>query len=305
MTLVIGSLQLGFLYGLLAIGIYISFRILNVPDLTAEGSFTFGLTVSAACCAAGGSGILGIVLSAVAGAAAGAVTGLLQTRLKIHPILAGIITMTGLYSINLMINGQSPNVSLLSSDTFFKDMETFFAADKNMTDLILCAVWAVLVLLLMIIFFGTHAGMCIRATGDNEDMVRASSINVDVMKILALAVSNACIGLSGGLIAQYQGYADINSGAGTLVVGLASVIIGEALFGKHSVKIGLISAVGGSLVYRFIMAFAIKCQIFPSYCLKLVSAVIVAVALALPAIRENMELHRIMRASRAGGKKDA
>lgn len=290
MTLLIGSLQLGCLYGLLAIGIYISFRILNVPDLTAEGSFTFGLAVSAVFSLMGHPGI-GILMAALAGGLAGSITGLLQTKAKIHPIVAGILTMSGLYSINLVLMGSSSNLSLLNGTTIFKVIYEKLPMDKEMVKLIMCIAVTILGVAIMIAFFKTHVGMCIRATGDNEDMVSASSIDVDAMKILALILSNASIGLSGGLIAQYQGYADINSGVGILVVGLASVIIGEVFFGKRSVTIGFISAIVGSIVYRLIIAFAIKSQIFPAYCLKLVSAVIVGVALSIPAIKGSIRFH--------------
>jgi putative ABC transport system permease protein len=281
MTLLIGSLQLGFLYGILALGIYISFRILSTPDLTTEGSFSFGLAVSAAVTAMGHP-ILALPAAILAGALAGAVTGLLQTKLLIHPILSGIITMSGLYSINLFVLGGASNLSLVRTDTIFKIMP-LLTKDQAMTVLSIAA--ALICLVLLIVFFKTHLGMCIRAVGDNEDMVRASSINTDGCKILAFCVSNGLIALSGGLIAQYQGYADISSGTGILVVGLASVIIGEAFFGRRSVSVGFISAIVGSIVYRYIIALATRYSPLPAYMLKLVSALIVALALALPAFR--------------------
>jgi putative ABC transport system permease protein len=281
MTLLIGSLQLGFLYGILALGIYISFRILSTPDLTTEGSFSFGLAVSAAVTAMGHP-ILALPAAILAGALAGAVTGLLQTKLLIHPILSGIITMSGLYSINLFVLGGASNLSLVRTDTIFKIMP-LLTKDQAMTVLSIAA--AIICLVLLIVFFKTHLGMCIRAVGDNEDMVRASSINTDGCKILAFCVSNGLIALSGGLIAQYQGYADISSGTGILVVGLASVIIGEAFFGRRSVSVGFVSAIVGSIVYRYIIALATRYSPLPAYMLKLVSALIVALALALPAFR--------------------
>ncbi len=297
MKLLIGSLQLGLLYGILALGIYISFRILSIPDLTTEGSFAFGLSVSAAITAAGYP-LLAIVVAMLAGALAGSVTGLLQTRFRIHPILSGIITMSGLYSINLAVLGGSPNLSLVRAATLFK-LIPFLSKNDAMT--VLPIVAALLFLALMILFFHTHIGMCIRAVGDNEDMVRASSINVNACKVLSFSVSNALIALSGALIAQYQGYADISSSTGILVVGLASVIIGEAIFGRRSVTLGFISAVAGSLIYRYIIALATRFSPLPAYMLKLVSAVIVALALAIPALRENMKEAR----SKQGGKAHA
>lgn len=285
MKLLIGSLQLGLLYGILALGIYISFRILSIPDLTTEGSFAFGLSVSAAITAAGHP-VLAILAAILAGALAGSVTGLLQTRFRIHPILSGIITMSGLYSINLAVLGGSPNLSLVRAATLFK-LIPFLSKNDAMTAVPIAA--ALLFLLLIILFFHTHIGMCIRAVGDNEDMVRASSINVNACKVLSFCVSNALVALSGALIAQYQGYADISSSTGILVVGLASVIIGEALFGRRGVTLGFISAVAGSLIYRYIIALATRYSPLPAYMLKLVSAIIVALALAIPALRQSMK----------------
>lgn len=281
MTLLIGSLQLGFLYGILGLGIYISFRILSIPDLTTEGSFSFGLAVSAAVTAAGHP-VLALPAAVAAGAAAGAVTGLLQTKLLVHPILSGIITMSGLYSVNLLVLGGASNLSLVRADTVFRIIP-FLDRDTAMTVLPIAA--AAVCLVLLVLFFRTHLGMCIRAVGDNEAMVRASSINTDGCKVLAFIISNALIALSGGLIAQYQGYADISSGTGILVVGLASVIIGEAVFGRRSVAIGFVSAIVGSIIYRYIIALATRYSPLPAYMLKLVSALIVALALAIPAFK--------------------
>ncbi|MBQ8081673.1 MAG: ABC transporter permease [Clostridia bacterium] len=294
MKLLIGSLQLGLLYGILALGIYISFRILSIPDLTTEGSFAFGLSVSAAVTAAGHP-ILALPAAMLAGAAAGAVTGFLQTRLRIHPILSGIITMSGLYSVNLAVLGGSPNLSLVRAATIFK-LIPFLSKNDAMTFLPIVA--AILCLTLIILFFHTHIGMCIRAVGDNEDMVRASSINVNGCKLLAFCVSNGLVALSGGLIAQYQGYADISSSTGILVVGLASVIIGEAVFGKRGVTLGFISAIVGSLIYRYIIALATRYSPLPAYMLKLVSALIVALALALPGFKQDLSTARQKRGGR-------
>ena len=293
MTLLLGSLQLGLLYGILAIGVYISFRILNVPDLTTEGSFTFGLATSAIC-ALSGHFVLGIVLSIFSGALAGCITGFLQTKCKIHPILSGIITMSGLYTINLAVMKNAVNVSLIGKmELFSYVMEKMPQLSRDTVKTTLALIFALIVCIVIIRFFKTHIGLCIRATGDNEAMVSSSSINVDATKIFALAISNACVGLSGGLMAQYQGYADINSSVGILVVGLASVIIGEVIFGRRSVTIGIISAVVGSIVYRYIMALATATHIFPAFALKLVSACIVGIALSIPAVKEAAALSKI------------
>ncbi|MBQ9010650.1 MAG: ABC transporter permease [Clostridia bacterium] len=288
MKLLIGSLQLGLLYGILALGIYISFRILSVPDLTTEGSFAFGLSVSAAITASGHP-VLAIPVAMLAGAVAGGITGILQTTFMVHPILAGIITMSGLYSVNLFIMGGASNLSLVRIDTVFKLLPGLSKQDaQTVIALILC----LLTMVVLILFFRTHIGMCIRAVGDNDEMVRASSINVDACKILAFCLSNAVIALSGALIAQYQGYADISSSSGILVIGLASVIIGEAIFGRRNVTVGFISAVAGSLIYRVIIALATKYSPLPAYMLKLLSAIIVGLALSLPAIRLHAAIRR-------------
>lgn len=289
MALAVGSVQLGLIYGLLALGIYISFRILNIPDLTADGSFTLGLSVSAAMTVAGYP-FLGILLAIAAGAAAGSVTGLLQTKLGIHPILAGILTMSSLYSVNLYVLGSRSNLSLIGTDSIFNRMLAWLPEDKELVKTVIPFLFCFLCTAILIWFFKTHLGLCIRATGNNEDMVRASSINVSSMKIIALAVSNACVGLSGAVLAQYQGYADISSGIGIVVVGLASAIIGEAIFGRRSVTIGLISAVFGSLIYRFIIAAALKSNIFPAYALRIVSAAIVVIALSIPVVKRQLQL---------------
>ena len=296
MKLFIGSLQLGLLYGILALGIYISFRILSIPDLTTEGSFAFGLSVSAAVTTAGHP-LLALPASLLAGACAGAVTGILQTRYRIHPILSGIITMSGLYSINLMVLGGAPNLSLVRASTIFK-IVPFLSKNDAMT--VLPIFFAFLCTAAIILFYHTHLGMCIRAVGDNEEMVRASSINVDACKVLAFSISNALIALSGAIIAQYQGYADISSSTGILVVGLASVIIGEADFGRRGITLGFISAIVGSLVYRYIIALATRYSPLDAYMLRLVSAVIVGITLAMPAVKSNLAAARQKR----GGAQD-
>ncbi|MGI5899373.1 MAG: ABC transporter permease [Christensenellales bacterium] len=294
MSLITGSLQLGLIYALLALGIFISFRILNIPDLTADGSFTLGLAVSAAMTVAGHP-LLGIFMAAVCGALAGMSTGTLQTKLSIHPILSGIITMSSLYTINLYVLGSRSNLTLIGSETIFSRAIAILGLEKELVRTLLPLIFCVLLALLLRWFFRTHLGLCIRATGNNESMVRASSIDVDAMKIIALAVSNACVALSGAVLAQYQGFADISSGVGIMVVGLASAIIGEVFFGRKSVGLGLLSAVFGSVVYRFIIALALKTDIFPAYALKLVSAVIVALALALPAAKTKISKIKIRR----------
>lgn len=291
MTLFIGSLQLGLIYGFLAIGIYISFRIMNIPDLTAEGSFTFGLVV-AAVFADLGHPILGIVLALAAGALAGVVTGALNVYLRIPAILAGILTMSGLYSVNLLTMDSKANLTLIGVDTIFSLTAPIFGGDLDLAKTLVNLVLVALAVFLIYTFFKTRIGLSIRATGDNEYMVRASSINIGVTKILALALSNAIIALSGGILAQYQQFADISSGVGMLVVGLASVIIGEAFLGQRGILCGLCAAVLGSIIYRLLIALAYQTNIFPSAAFRLISAVIVTIALAIPAIKQFLDMQR-------------
>lgn len=299
MALYVVALQEGFLYGILALGVYLSLRILNLPDLTTEGSFGFGASI-AAIFAAAGHPFLSLPLALLAGAMAGMVTGLLQTKLKIHPVLSGIITMNGLYTVNLMAMGTT-NLSVSGSNALFKMLYACFELDpfqKKIVGAMAGGIAAIAVLLVMILFFKTHLGMCIRATGDNPDMVRASSINADRTKVVGLCVSNALVALSGGLIVHYSGYADINASSGTLVYGLAAVIIGEAVCGRSGPTRGLISAVIGSVIYKLIVTLVVDLNLFGSYSanmMKLMCAVIVAVTLAIPAVKQYGEQRRLMR----------
>ena len=267
-----GAFGLGLIYALLALGIFISFRILDIPDLSVDGTFTLGVAVSVVF-AYNGHPFLGILLSIAAGAAAGIVTGVLQTKMKIQPILAGILTMTALYSINLRIMGKKPNISLYGKTTVF-----------NITDLPDMLVSGIILIAAMLLLYGflkTQLGMSLRATGDNEFMVRASSIDSDAMKIMGFATANALVSLSGGVLAQYQNFADANGGVGMLVIGLASIIIGEAIFGRRSVLNSIISAVLGAIIYRFVLAAALKIGM-EAIDLKLFSAIIVAAAIFIP-----------------------
>ena len=312
LTMFLGGLQEGLFYALLAMGVFISFRILNTPDLTTEGSYTLGVAVSAVLTVAGHP-VLGLLCAFLAGALAGSVTGVLQTKVGIHPILAGILTMSGLYTVNTAVMGGRPDVTLTKTTIFNKLYDAFninlqafnkdraaFTMAKEITVLIVAAVLAVAVLTALIWFFRTHVGLCIRATGNNEAMVRSSSINAGGMKILGLAIANGCTALAGGVMTQSGGFATISNGAGVLVVGLASVIIGEAIVGKRGVTVGLISVILGSVLYQCLIRLATSLNVFPAYYLKLVSAVIVAIALALPMIREKMGRHH-----RKGGAKHA
>mgnify|MGYP001541429599 FL=1 len=228
-----------------------------------------------------GDPIKGILLSIVAGAIAGSVTGILITKLNVQPILAGIITMTALYSINLKIMDR-PNISLYKKDTIFTIAQKYFG---DYYKLAAAGIVLVIAAVLLFWFLKTQAGMSLRATGDNEYMVRASSINSDRMKIMGFAIANALVSLSGAMYAQYSSAGDSNSGTGMLVVGLASIIIGEIFFSKHSILCGILAAVFGAVAYRFVLAFAMNHGMDSNYT-KLFSACIVALAISLPAIKK-------------------
>lgn len=294
MTLLIGSIQLGLLYAIMALGIYITFRILNLPDLTVDGSFSLGMAC-AAVVTISGHPFLALFIAIIAGALAGLAAGLLHTKLSIHPILAGILVMTGLYTVNLAIMGGKANLSVVGSKTAFSMMESLSAASGGMGKTLLALSICIIITAILAIAFKTRFGLAIRATGDNEDMVRSSSINANVSKCIALSAGNACVALSGALICQYQMFSDVGSGSGMVIIGLASVIIGETVFGRRSVTIGLISAAFGSILYRIILAFALSIDIFPAYALKLISAVIVIIALSGPSIKAALEQNRMRR----------
>ena len=279
-AVVISALELGCIYSLVALALFLSFRVLNIADMTTNGAFTLGCAVSATAALAGHP-FLAFPLAMLAGAAAGFITALLQTRFKIPSILAGIITDTGLYTVNLAVMGFSSNVSLLKKTTLFSILKPYLGTYYR---LVPAALIAALATALMVLFLKTRLGLSIRATGDNPDMVRASSINTSFTITVGLCVANACTGLSGALLAQYQKTADINLGTGMVIVGLASLIIGEALLPKGKLWLKAAGAILGSIVYRFIIAVALRLDL-PSECLKLISAVIVALAIGLPAIR--------------------
>ena len=279
-TVLINALELGCIYSLVALALFLSFRVLNIADMTTNGAFTLGCAVSATLAVAGHP-YLAFPAAMLAGAAAGFVTAVLQTRFRIPSILAGIITDTGLYTVNLAVMGFSSNVNLLKKATLFADVKPFLGAYYR---LIPSAAVALLVAVLMILFLKTRLGLSIRATGDNPDMVRASSINTAFTITVGLCVANALTALSGAVLAQYQRTADINLGTGMVIIGLASLIIGEALLPKGKLWVKVLGAILGSVVYRFIIAMALRIDL-PTECLKLISAVIVALAIGLPALR--------------------
>ena len=286
---VLSALELGFIYALVAMALFLSFRILNIADMTTDGAFTLGCAVSATAAVAGHP-FLGLPLAMLAGAAAGFVTAFLQTRLGVPSILAGIVTNTGLYTVNLAVMGFSSNVPMLKTKTVFTAVQAL-AGEGFPYKLVVAACITVAVCALLIFFLGTRLGLSVRATGDNPDMVRASSINTAFTITVGLCIANAMTALSGAVLAQYQRSADINLGTGMVVIGLASLIIGETLFSRGSMWTKALAAVAGSVIYRFIIALALRANV-PSECLKLISAVIVALAIAAPALRSKVALNR-------------
>ena len=279
-AVVISALELGCIYSLVALALFLSFRVLNIADMTTNGAFTLGCAISATLALAGHP-FLAFPAAMLAGSAAGFITALLQTKFRIPSILAGIITDTGLYTVNLAVMGFSSNVSLLKKTTLFSILKPYLGAYYR---LIPAVIVTALAALLMVLFLKTRLGLSIRATGDNPDMVRASSINTSFTITVGLCIANACTALSGALLAQYQKTADINLGSGMVIIGLASLIIGEALLPKGKIWIKAVGAIVGSIIYRFIIAVALRLDL-PSECLKLISAVIVALAIGLPAIQ--------------------
>lgn len=293
------ALELGFMYALVSMALFLSYRVLDIADLTTDGAFVLGMAVSVSLAAAGHP-FLAIPAAMAAGACAGFVTAFLQTRLGVPSILAGIITNTGLYTVNLMAMGWSSNVNLLKQQTIFTIFKkTGIGGDWY--EFILAAVVTVLAGIFIIWFLRTRLGLSIRATGDNRDMVRASSINPAVTVTVGLCIANALTALSGAVVGQLQKSADINGGTGIVVVGLACLIIGETVVGRGTVRRGVVAVVVGSVIYRFIYAVVLKTKVVPIECLKLMTAIIVALAIAAPSLRAWAALKRRKLAARQKG----
>ncbi|KXU44823.1 MAG: ABC transporter permease [Longibaculum muris] len=274
MTIILGALELGGIFAILSLGLYISYKILNLPDLTVDGSFTLGCAVSAIF-TVHSYPYLGIIVSFLAGCFAGLVTALLITKIKIMPLLAGILTMTGLYSINLRIMNDSPSISLFEESTIFSSLSFLQPYDK----LILIGLIVFLIALFLHYFLRTQLGLALRACGDNEDMVRASSIDTDKMKILGLSLANGFVAMSGAVFTQHQTFADINSGTGMMVIGLASIIVGMTFIKKDKIIFQLLAVIIGAIFYRGILTVALQLGL-PSGDLKLLSALLVVLAIA-------------------------
>ncbi|WP_269543085.1 ABC transporter permease [Cerasicoccus fimbriatus] len=295
MTLLLGSLTIGLILALLAMGVYVSFRIFDIPDITTDGSITLGAATAAILIVNGTHPILATLAGAAAGALAGTVTGILHTKFKINALLAGILVMTALYSVNLHVMGRS-NVPLLQTKNVTDYGETLghaivgeesmdlFGWETDTADffvMILAAAFVTLVGLLLYWFFRTNVGTAMRATGNNPQMIRALGANVERYMVFGLAVSNGLVALAGAILAQYQGFADAQMGIGMIVWGLASVIIGEALVGQRSLGLTIIGAVMGSVLFRLLVAIALRWGLNPND-LKLITAVFVFAALVLP-----------------------
>jgi putative ABC transport system permease protein len=303
MTLLIGSTTMGLILALLALGVYLSFRIFNFPDITADGSITFGASVTSILLVHHWSPWLATAVGFGAGMVAGSVTGVLHTKFKINGLLSGILVMTALYSVNLHVMGKS-NVPLLNESTLATQAESlgyrlFHTRDdlsvlgwtvgvRDAAMLIGALAFILLVGLALYLFFRTNLGTAMRATGDNPHMNRALGVNVDFILILGLALSNGLIGLSGALLAQYQGFADVQMGIGMVVWGLASVIIGESLVGSHKVGLLITGAVMGSVLFRLLVAIALRWGLNPND-LKLITAAFVFVALVAPILLSKLK----------------
>lgn len=301
MSLLIGSVTIGLILSLLALGIFISFRIFDFPDITAEGSFTFGASVAAALIIAGLNPWLASFIAFIAGMLAGAATGLIHTRFKINPLLAGILVMTALYSVNLHVMGKS-NLPLMHQGSVFSWIENlsvqcagsgakvnllgWSVLVKDLYVMGFCLVFIVLFCLILWWFFKTNLGTAMRATGDNKQMIRALGVNTKLMITAGIALSNGFIALSGAILAQYQGFADVQMGIGMMVWGLASVIIGEAIINDNSVGFVITGAVTGSVLFRLLVAIALRWGLNPND-LKLITAIFVFIALILPVIMKN------------------
>ncbi|MFL2099875.1 ABC transporter permease [Desemzia sp. FAM 23991] len=295
MDLIVTATSQGLLWGTMALGIFITYRILNLPDMTAEGSFPLGAAVTTQLIINGMNPFLATAISFVSGMLAGAITGILITKGKVPGLLAGILTMTGLYSINLRIMNRA-NLSLLGESRvtdIFQSVELPNQFDSIFLGLIIVAV----VILVLALFFKTELGQAVIATGDNEKMARAMGIITNRTKILGLMLSNGIIAMSGGLVAQDNGYADISMGIGVIVIGLAAVIIGEVVFGNLSFVNRLICVILGAIIYRLIILLVILLGLNPND-LKLISAILLAICLALPSLRNALHLNFFTRKER-------
>lgn len=286
----LGAMELGLIYSMVAVSLYVSYRVLDIADLSVDGTFPLGAVVATMLTTAGHP-LLGLLCGLGAGVAAGFVTAALQTWLKVPSILAGIITMTALTSVNLMITGGVSNLPIAKTDETIFTIVQKAVGNRYVASLLVLGVLAAAVAAVLTLFFRTKLGLSVRATGDSPDMVRASSINPTATVITGLCIAGGLVGLSGGLMAQYSKFGDVGLGVGTVVAGLASLMLGEILVGRGGVLRCILGAVIGSVIYRLIVALAYAADISPNG-MKLVTAVIVAVAVSMPAIREKAAEYR-------------
>lgn len=294
-----GALSQGILWGILALGVYITFRILDIADMSVDGSFVTGGAVCAILVINGFNPFLAVIVAFISGLIAGLMTGILITKFEIPSILAGILTQLSLYSINLRIMGQA-SVQLLKSETMFNILENNFGISLANATLIIGIITVTVVVLSMYWFFGTEIGSAVRATGNNEKMVTAQGVSIAKTKIIGLMLANGLIALSGALITQSQGYANVTMGVGSIVTGIASIIIGEVIFGKNrSFMTRFISIVCGSIIYRFIIAIILQQGLNADY-LKLITALIVILALSIPIVMERNKKKRAYRNAMKG-----
>ena len=294
------ALELGCIYGLVALALFLSYSILNIADLSTDGCFTLGCAVACQV-ALTGHPILALAAAMAAGVCSGFVTAFLQTRLGVESIMAGIIVNTGLYTINLAVMGFSSTMSLVKTPTIFSMAKTSLGFLGSWYKLVLVGGIIALACAAMLGFLGTRLGLSIRATGDNADMVRASSINPAFTITVGLCVSGSLTALSGAVLGQYQKSCDINLGQGMVTIALASLIIGETLVGRQKISHRLFASILGSVIYRFVVAIALRMNV-PAECLKLVSAIIVAVAISSPQVKVLIGRSRRKAAARAAKK---
>ncbi|MBF0806574.1 ABC transporter permease [Streptococcus sp. WM07] len=291
MDLILSSVSQGLLWSIMAIGVYVTYRILDIADLTAEGAYPLGAAVAATSIVGGMNPLLATLLAFVAGMGAGLVSGLLHTKMKIPALLTGIVTLTGLYSINLKILGKA-NVALLRQETLVTQLQGL-GLSKTTAVLIIGSLFVAVVILLLTLLMNTQIGLALRSTGDNIPMSEANGINVNRMKIYGYMLSNGLIALSGALLTQNNGFADLNSGTGTIVIGLASVIIAEVILRNLRIGWRLLSVVLGSIIYRLIILAILEIPGMDADLVKLFSATLLAVVLFVPEIQKKLRVRKI------------
>ncbi|KRL80386.1 ABC transporter permease [Ligilactobacillus equi] len=292
MSLIVSAIGQGFLWGILALGLFLTFRILDFPDMTVEGTFPFGAAVCVAAITHGLNPLTATLLSLGAGMLTGLITGLLYTKGKIPILLAGILVMTGVYSINLRILGKA-TLGLLNKQTI---LSAPFLANlpEGFASVFIGLIFVAIAITLLGLFLYTDLGQAFIATGDNEKMARSLGINTDRMKILGLMVANGLIGLAGGLIAQNNGYADVNMGTGTIVIGLAAIIIGEVAYGELTLIARLVAVILGSILYRFVLLIVLQLG-FSTNDFRLISALVLALCLMLPLFQKKFNFGRLLK----------